>query len=140
VKEISLLPQGLTLIGSRYDSDYNTVIFLYVANDYKLFLTQRPLRNGDDVFSIGASANVKKVKVGNIDGEFVKGGWKAVSTQPVPNNETPTSMVNLYAIWDNELAQSTLRWQAGGIVYELRCNGEGCPLQPEIINMADELQ
>jgi hypothetical protein len=140
VKEISSLPVGLTFIGSRYDPYYNTVTLLYEANDYKLFLTQRPRGNGEDVFSIGAIANVKNVKVGNTDGEFVMGGWKAVSTQPASNNQTPASTVNIYAIWDNHSSQSTLRWQAGDIVYELRSNGEGSPSQSELINLANELK
>jgi hypothetical protein len=140
VKEISLLPESLSFIGSRYDPRYNAVTLLYKANDYKIFLTQRPLGNSEDVFSIGASAIVKTVKVGNNDGEFVMGGWKAVSTQPVSDNKTPTSTVNIYAVWDNELSQSTLRWQSGDIVYELRSNGEGSPSQPDLINLANELK
>jgi hypothetical protein len=140
VKEISLLPEGLAFIGSRYDPSYNAVTLLYEANDYKLFLTQRPLGNREDVFSIGESANVRNVKIGSSDGEFVEGGWKAVSTQPASENQAPANTMNIYAIWDNKMSQSTLRWQAGGIVYELRSNGEGGPSQSELINLANELK
>ena len=140
VKEISLLPGDLSFIGSRYDSSYNAVTLLYQAKNYTLFLTQRPLGNGEDLFSIGASANVKNVKVGNSDGEFVMGGWKAVSTQPASNNQNTTSTVNIFAIWENELYQSTLRWQADDIVYELRCDGEGSLAQSELISLANELK
>ena len=41
---------------------------------------------GEDVFSIGANAMVKLVNIGDIQGEFVVGGWKAVSTQPCFGN------------------------------------------------------
>jgi hypothetical protein len=140
VKQISLLPAGLTFIGSRYDPKYNAVTLLYIANKYKLFLTQRPLGNSEDLFSIGESANVKNVKVGNNDGEFVMGGWKAVSTQPVTDVQIPARTVNISAIWENELPQSTLRWQADGIAYEIRSNGEGSPSQLELINLANELK
>jgi hypothetical protein len=140
VKEISFLPEGLSFIGSRYDPSYNAVTLLYEAKNYKLFLTQRPLGNGEDLFSIGASANVKNVKVGNNDAEFVIGGWNAVTTQAISNNQNPTSTVNIYAVWENELPQSTLRWQADGIVYELRSDGEGSPTQSELINLANELK
>ena len=140
VKEISSLPLGLSFIGSRYDPSYYSVTLLYHADTYSLFLTQRLLGNGQDVFSIGASAIVKQVKIGNIGGEYVIGGWKAISTQSPSNDLPPTSMMTIYAIWDNELNQSTLRWQVNDIVYELRCNGEGCPLQSELILLANELK
>jgi hypothetical protein len=140
VKEVSILPIGLTFIGSRYDPSYNAVTLLYAASDYKLFLTQRPIGNGDDVFSIGASAIVSNVKVGSNQAEFVMGGWKAVSTQPAPVNQTPAGSVNIIAIWDNNLAQSILRWRASDIVYELRTNGEGGPTQSELLNLANGLK
>ena len=139
VKEISSLPEGLTLTGSRFDPSYNAATLLYQGNDYNLFLTQRPGGNGQDVFSIGASANVKLVKIGDIKGEFVVGGWKAVSTQPDSVNQTP-SLININAIWDNDLPQSTLRWQSSGIVYELRSIGDGSPSQSELIKLANELK
>ena len=140
VKEISLLPEGLIFTGSRFDPSYNAVTLLYQGNDYKLFLTQRPRGNSQDVFSIGASANVKLVKIGDIQGEFVAGGWKAVSTQPASENQTPSSMININAIWDSDLPQGTLRWQSGDIVYELRSVGEGSPSQSALINLANELK
>jgi hypothetical protein len=140
VKEVAVLPTGLAFVGSRYDSSYNAVTLLYTATDYKLFLTQRPVGNGADFFSIGKSAIVTHAKVGNIQAEYVVGGWKAVSTQPAPNNQTPTSKLNIYAVWDNDLHQYTLRWQAGDIVYELRSNGEGSPSQTALINLANELK
>lgn len=140
VKEISLLPAGLTFIGSRYDPSYNAVTLLYSADSYKLFLTQRLIGNGQDVFSIGASANVIRVKIGIIDGEFVKGGWNAITTQTAPDHQPSPNAVDISAIWDNELPQSTLRWQASDIVYELRINGNDGPSQSELINIANELK
>jgi len=140
VKEISMLPEGLSFIGSRFDTSYNTVTLLYQANDYSLFLTQRLLGRSQDVFSIGDSAHVKIVNIGDIQGEFVVGGWKAISTQPSTENQTPTSSVYINANWDNDLPQSTLRWQVGDIVYELRSNGEGSPSQSELILLANELK
>lgn len=140
VTEISLLPEGLAFTGARFDPSYNAVTLLYQGNDYKLFLTQRPRGNSQDVFSIGASANVKLVKIGDIQGEFVVGGWKVVSTQPDSGNQTPTSLININAIWDNDLPQSTLRWQSGNIAFELRSIGEGSPSQSELINLANGLK
>jgi hypothetical protein len=140
VKSIGFLPEGLIFTGSRYDPSYNTVTELYQGKNYKLFLTQRPQGNGQDVFSIGASAIVKLVKIGDIQGEFVVGGWKAISTQPASENQTPTSLIAINAIWDNDLPQSTLRWQSGGIVYELRSIGEGNLSQSDLPSLANGLK
>lgn len=140
VKQISTLPAGLSLIGSRFDSSYNTVTLLYLADTYKLFLTQRSLGNSQDVFSIGASANVELVKIGDIQGEFVKGGWKVTSVQPTSVSQTQATGVDVHAIWDNDLPQYTLRWQAAGIAYELRTLGEGAPAQSGLIFLANELK
>ncbi len=140
VKQISVLPAGLAFIGSRYDPGYKTVTVLYEADEYKLFLTQRPLGKGNDVFSIGSGAVVHKVKIGDIDAEFVVGGWKAVSTEPSTGLQTPTEIVNLHAIWDNDYPQFTLRWQAQGFIYELRSTGAGSPSQSVLINLANELK
>jgi len=140
VKAISILPEGLTFTGSRFDPSYNAVTLLYQGNNYKLFLTQRPRGNSQDVFSIGANAIVKLVMIGDIQGELVVGGWKAISTQPAPENQTPASLININAIWDNDLPQSTLRWQSGDIVYELRSIGMGSPSQSELINLANGLK
>lgn len=140
VKSISLLPESLQFTGSLFDPSYNAVTLLYESSNYKLFLTQRPKGTSQDVFSIGASAIVKLVKIGDTQGEFVIGGWKAISTQPASENQTPTSLININAIWDNDLPQSTLRWQADGIVYELRTIGDGSPSQSELIKLANELK
>jgi hypothetical protein len=48
--------------------------------------------------------------------------------------------LNIYAVWDNDLHQYTLRWQAGDIVYELRSNGDGSPSQSGLINLANGLK
>jgi hypothetical protein len=140
VKEISILPKGLSFIGSQFDPSYNAVTLLYQSNNYKLFLTQRPLGNSQDVSSIGASAPVELVKIGGMQGEFVTGGWKATSIQPTSEYQTPERTVNITAIWDNDLPQSTLRWQVDGIAYELRCLGEGSPSQSQLILLANELK
>jgi hypothetical protein len=140
VKELSRLPKDLQLVGSRFDTSYNAVTILYKGNDYKLFLTQRPVGNGEDVFSIGSNAQVNLVKIGDQHGEFVVGGWKAISTQTIPNTRSPGSQTSINAVWDNNLPQYTLRWQIDGYNYELRTIGEGSPSQSELISLANELK
>ncbi len=139
VLQISPPPAGLELIGARFDPYYSAVILLYHADQYTLFLTQRPLGSGQDVFSIGSEAQVETVKIGTVQGEFVRGGWKAISTQAVASSQAP-GQVNITAVWDATLPQSTLRWQAGNMAYELRTLGENGPAQSDLILWANELK
>ncbi len=140
VKEIIQAPKDLILIGSRFDPGFDTVTILYQGDNYKLFITQRPIGKGEDVFSIGSTAQVNLVMLGDHQGEFVSGGWKAISTQTNPASQTPGTQASLYAIWDDNLPQYTLRWLDQNFVYELRAVGEGSPTQTELISLANELK
>jgi hypothetical protein len=140
VKSIPALPEGLSLKGARYDPSYNAVTLLYNAGDYFLILTQRPLRNSQDVFSIGPNAEVEFVKIGSVQAEYVVGGWNAVSTQQPNENKTPPATLHLSAFWDESLPQFTLRWQQAGYAYGLLCNGVNCPSQLQLISWANELK
>ncbi len=140
LKQISPLPPELKLLGARYEASYNAVIVLYQGDNFLIFLTQRPLGNSQDVFSVGKGAAIEMVKIGELPGEYVRGGWKAFTTQPTAKNPTPESPVNITAVWDNSLPQSTLRWQANNMAYELRSLGEGSPSQSELILWANELK
>jgi hypothetical protein len=140
VKEIINLPAGVNKVGSRYDSSYSQVITLYQGSGYDLFLTQRPNGNGEDIFSIGSTAQVYLVKIGDHEGEYVNGGWKAVSTQIITDTINPGNQTSISAVWDNDLPQHTLRWQADDFIYELRSIGEGGPTQSELIMLANGLK
>ncbi len=139
VSELKSLPANLVFIGARYEPSYNAVLFLFNTNDFQLIFTQRPKVSGQDVFSIGEGAVITMVKIGNQTGEYVLGGWKATTTQPAPSG-TPGETLDLSAVWDNQLPQSTLRWQSDGMVYELRTIGEKIPPQTEIIDWANGLK
>jgi hypothetical protein len=140
IEQISPMPGNLSLRGARFEPDYQSVILLYQGDKYVLFLTQRPLGNGQDVFSIGEDATVVLVNIGNLQGEYVEGGWKALSTQPTSDHQTTQKQINITAVWDNSLPQSTLRWKAEGMTYELRAVGEDRPPQSELIKWANELK
>jgi len=140
VMQITKLPSELIQVGSRFDSNYKTATTLYQGNDYNFFLTQRPIGSGADVFSIGSTAKVDLVKIGDQQGEFVRGGWKAISTQTITKTIIPGNQINVNAVWDNDLPQYTLRWQVEGFIYELRTIGEGSPSQSELIALANGLK
>jgi hypothetical protein len=140
---IKQIPYSLTaphFIGARYDLNYNAVTILYTADDYALLLTQRPLGNSQDVFSVGANAKVDFVTIGDVQGEFVMGGWNAVSIQPGPSTTTTPTSVQIEAVWDASLPQSTLRWQEPGFAYELRCSGVNRASQSQLLTWANELK
>jgi hypothetical protein len=140
LREIQTLPENLTFIGARYEQSYDAVILFYTCNDYKLFLTQRPAGSGQDVFSIGEGANIEMVLVGDHPAEFVQGGWKALSTQSISSGNQTPGIVELNAVWDNTVLQSTLRWQADGMVYEIRTFGSKNPPQSDLIEWANGLK
>jgi hypothetical protein len=140
LRQITTPVAGLNLVGAHYDPSYNAVIMLYQGDNFALFLTQRPLENSQDVFSVGEGASVEIVLIGEIRGEFVRGGWKAVSTQPAIDSQPPTTTVTISATWDENLPQATLRWQADDVAYELRAVGEGSPSQSELITVANGLK
>lgn len=140
VREIARLPEDLVLVGGRFDPDYDAVTILYQGNDYKLFLTQRPVDNGLDIFSIGSNAQVELVSIGNYQGEFVIGGWKAVSTTQVPSAFAYGGQADIIAVWDNNLSQITLRWQKDGYAYELRTLGDSNLSKSDLIALANELK
>jgi hypothetical protein len=140
VEQITPVPTGLRLVGARFEASYHAVILFYQADSSALFLTQRPRGKGQDVFTIGPGAHVERVVVAGNQAEFVQGGWKVVSTQPATSKQTPDGSMNVTAVWDATLPQSTLRWQSDSMVFELRLVGEGAPTQTDLIMWANELK
>lgn len=140
IKQISQVPEGMTLIGARFDQTYSAVILFYQGDSTQLYLTQRQIGNGQDVFSIGESSSVINVMIGETQAELVTGGWKAISTQPADGTGSPSNSVNITAAWDDNLPQSTLRWQKDGFAYELRSVGENRPSEDVLIEIANGLK
>jgi hypothetical protein len=128
--------ESVIFIGARFEPYNNSVTIMYQGTDFKLFLTQRLIENVKDIFSIGSNAQIQLVNIGDLQGEFVIGGWKAISTQTASKKGTPLSQTNINAVWDSNLPQYTLRWQENGFTYELRALGEGSPTQSDLIAYA----
>jgi hypothetical protein len=140
VKQIPASPTVPSYIGARFIPEFNAVFLLYQGTEYTLLVTQRPLGTSQDVLSIGSNAKVEFVNVGNVQGEYVVGGWKAVSTQAPSASLTQTGTMQINAVWDDQLPQFTLRWQESGFTYELRSNGENSPSLSQLISWANELK
>lgn len=140
VKQITGLAEDFKLVGARFEPEYNAVIILYQGNNYKLFLSQRPSGAGEDVFSIGPDTPVSLIQIGDNQGEFVVGGWKAISTQAISNTNVTPPQTSITATWDEHLPQYTLRWKSEGFSNEIRSIGEGSPSQSDLIDLANRLK
>ena len=132
----SLLPD-IQLVGGRYEAETQTAVLLYQGAGYNLFLSQRPIEAGQEHFSIGASAVVEPVNVGDIQGEFVAGGWVKRSELPSGELDPPAE---LHIQWDETLPQYTLRWQIHDFAYQLRSTGIASPQKDELIILAQTIR
>ena len=137
VSQPALLLPGMQLVGGRYELETLTTVLLYQGAGYNLFLSQRPIEAGQEYFSIGASAIVESVSVGDIQGEYVAGGW--VKRSGLPSTE-PDSTTELYIQWDKALPQYTLRWQIQDFAYQLRSTGITSPQKDELITLAQTIR
>jgi len=137
VSTLATLPPGMVLIGGRYESITQTTVLLYQGAGYNLFLSQRPIEAGQEYFSIGASAIVESISVGDIQGEYVAGGWVKRSGLPSTETVPPTE---LHIQWDETLPQYTLRWQIHDFAYQLRSTGITSPQKDELITLAQTIR
>lgn len=132
----SILP-GMGLIGCRYEAVTQTTIMLYQGAGYNLFLSQRPIDARQEYFSIGGSALVEQVSIGEIQGEYVSGGWV---NQPDSTSSESKPPSELHLQWDNLLPQHTLRWQFQGYLYQLRSTGSSSPQKADLITLALDIR
>ena len=137
VSQLAELLPGMQLIGGRYEPGMQTTVLLYQGSGYNLFLSQRSLISGQEFFSIGASAVVESVSIGDNQGEYVAGGW--VDRSEAPSSEPETSP-ELRANWDETLPQYTLRWQVQDYAFQLRSTGITGPQKDELIILAQSIQ
>jgi RNA polymerase sigma factor (sigma-70 family) len=78
----------------------------------------------DEYSTIAPSAPVELVWVGEVVGEYVKGGWKILpESEKLLETQVPGTQVSIDAAWDPDLPQSTLRWKKGGRIFELQYSG-----------------
>ncbi len=140
IRQISSSHDTLQLIGARYEASYNAVVLMYQGEGYALFLSERPVEKGMDLFTIGPEAEVRLVRVGESEGEYVVGGWKAIPTPHSHQTPAGADQTTIQAMWDKNLPQFTLRWRQNGISYELRSLGEASPSQSALTSLANELK
>jgi hypothetical protein len=114
IKEPQKLPDGYLPAGILYNPKRKSITLRYKSLEGSILrITQRPA--GIEYQSISVQANVEKVKIRNLTGEYVSGGWRV--TQPEGTN--PSITVTVQAVWDTDANIHFLRWQEDDILCEI---------------------
>jgi hypothetical protein len=115
------LPPFLHLRGAVYLPESRAVILDYrtESSNQIVRLTQQWVGEVESIASIGASAEVEAVRIGNLDGEYVSGGWRHPRLATPLANAVPGMKITLEANWDSNPGIQILRWQQGDMLYEL---------------------
>ncbi len=131
------LPQGFALEGADFDERRNAVIINYLKSGALLRLTQSMGEGTREIGSIGSQAEVQPVAL-NIGGrsqqaEYVAGAWR-LSPIGTLIESRPEVNATLEAGWDPDAKIQVLRWEFGGILYEI-IHGDADPalFTPQII-------
>lgn len=124
------LPDSLTFAGANIqESKKITYLFYRYIETNALVLRQEPFQQTDDCELcgwVGASAAIQTVQIGGASGEYVEGTWNLTDDGPV---------------WMADPYLKTLRWQAGGMAFELLYMGPPDSLtQAQMIAIAASLK
>jgi len=125
LKTINLPPDNMVFTGAHVDSSLQAASLRYTNGKENMIFTQRPLGMVEEYSSIGASATVEPVQVRGVQGEFVSGGWRQQDNQAsIKETSLPGTQTNLGLYWDAGFPQHILRWQEGGMAFEMIYTGE----------------
>lgn len=115
----SWIPDNLAFSGASFDKESKVVrIFYRLLDTNGLVFRQEtiPLSDTCDLCSkVGADAAIQKVSIDGAYGEYVEGVWK---------------LTDKGQIWESDPFLKTMRWQAGGMAFELLYMGP-----PETLSM-----
>jgi hypothetical protein len=103
------IPENLSFQGASYEPEHNIVRLFYSYEDTTngLVLREERFQTNDDCELcgvVGASAEIRIVQVGDVNGEYVEGVWNLTANGPV---------------WVSDPYLKTLRWQKDGMAFEL---------------------
>ncbi|HKY54991.1 MAG TPA: DUF4367 domain-containing protein [Anaerolineales bacterium] len=129
VKEPAILPEGMFYQGATGGPDGVGLSYLYRDRDRlggQLSVSVEPASKPVDPYLAAKSANVEKVLIGSLPGEFIKGAL----FQDEHGNVT----------WLPNDPQMTLRWQDGGSMYTLYYYSTRYPLTKEdLVRIAESM-
>ncbi len=108
IRELDVNLTQLRLVGATTVGQ-NGVAFVYQGEIGTLNFTQVPVEHDiAQQWRVGSSALVEAVAIGNVWGEYVRGGWFGLGL-------VEEGAVN----WEDTAALQTLRWEEDGIQYTL---------------------
>jgi hypothetical protein len=114
IKRPHQLPEGYLLLGILFNPDRKSITLNYKSEDGSILrITQRPA--GIEYQSISVQAEVVKVRIKDVVGEYVSGGWKVTQPEEHLRNQTGT----IQAVWDSDANVHFLRWQEDEILFEI---------------------
>jgi hypothetical protein len=112
VKEIRIVPTPMNFIGATGGPDVVFILYSVLDHSSGLILYQQPYTESlwQTSLNVGASAVVETVKIGSINGEYVKGifTYHSGETQEV---------------WDANADVQRLRWVDNGVFYQMENDG-----------------
>jgi len=109
------IPAGYAFSGVGYTESRHAVSLVYERPGAELSITQQPVEYAefglltDGASGIGPDAPIASVQIGDVVGEYVAGTWIMTSENQ--------------AVWQANAPSQRLRWQEGGMIYEILANG-----------------
>ncbi len=127
----SWLPEGFEFAGALYDDETQVVTLMYerLGNSANtLNLRQEPyhhLTDCDICASVGTSADIKKVSIHGVYGEYVEGVWAGEAGD---------------AVWENPHYIKHMIWRENGMAFQILYNGfPAYILEKDLIAMAESV-
>ena len=131
------LPEDFEFVGAAYDEETQVVSLRYdrlgtIANSFSL--RQEPfhyLTDCDICTSVGPSANIRKVSINGVYGEYVEGVWQV---------EKEDGYWSVEAEWIDTPYRKQMIWQLDGIAFKLDYTGfPAYMLKKDMIEIAESL-
>ena len=127
--EPAYLPDGFELTGASFDWETGIVHLAYDLDDENsLTINQEPISEAvscDLCTEFDSDTSVSAVQIGDLEGEYVKGGWKEDGG-------------NRY--WTSDLGIQTLRWQSDDMAFDLQFQGDPDQIsQSDLVKIAENL-
>ena len=134
------LPEAYQYKGAFYNPIRQSISVDYESKAGSILrITQRVA--GIEYQSISVNAKVEKIKIGDVVGEYVKGGFRAVQ----PQEDSAATTATVQATWDPEAKIHFLRWQDEDILFEILYIYSEQEVQPslnmkQLIEIAESLE
>jgi len=116
VLELGRIPAGMHFLGATGGPERIYLLYDNGKLTYGVALTEEPWTGSSDMIQqqVGASAVVETVQVGDVTGEYIKGGFSTRLLQAPTFNE-----VHFSQVWDDKVGLESLHWLKDGIFYSM---------------------